>query len=190
MAYDEEEDPMAVDDIDGEDEDELELGDGEDFLSEFDPYGGEEDHGEPEDEATDQELPTNKARVNRARINRGRISKDDAASSFGEKDEDIPGNRQLDPDHKDKDAGEYLIQGGPSDGQAVQKALRKAVRAELISAGLIRKADGPRVGANTKLEKSAPAPTQAELFEKMKGRSFREINQLRVELGDLPAGII
>lgn len=208
-GYDENEDPMAVDGIDGADEDELELS--EDFLGDFDPYGGTEDHGEPDgEEDTYQDEPedipgvshegdltkgrVNRARTNKGRINRSRLSKDDASGNFGEKDDDIPGNRRLVPDDKNKDAGEYLIQGGPSDGQGVNKAqidrmVDQRVRSALVKAGVIRKSDGPAPGANTKLEKSASVDHN-QLFEDLKKRSWKEINQLRIELGDLPAGIL
>lgn len=207
--YAENEDPMAVDDIDGDDEDELELNlsDDEYFGSDFEPYGGELDRPERGGEETEQDEPEDipgvshegdlsKGRVNRSRVNRSRVSKDDASSNFGEKDNDIPGNRPLEPDKKDKEAGEYLIQGGPGDGpgpisKGQARAIAQIVRGELAKAGVgpsavAKSSDGPRIGTRgSKIDKGDAVDMDA-LREQARGMSFSELNRIRVGVGDLP----
>ena len=199
--YEEDADPMAVDDIDMEDEDELELGD-DYYGSDFDPYGGEEDKPERGEDDTLQDQPEDipgiSARgnaVGKAKSSKSKVAKDDAASSYGEKDSDIPGNRPADMDKKDKDAGEYLIQGGPGDGpgpvsKATVRAISQIVRSELRRAGTLRKAETPGVGARDSKVDKAEAVDVDQLQNQMRGRSFQEINRFRVEIGDLPAGIL
>lgn len=183
--YDEDQDPMDVEMPDDEDEDELQLADEDGYIhSDFDPYGGEDDLGEPEEEPTEQELPTNKARVNRARVNRARLSKDDAASSFGEEDDDVPGNRPLDADNKDRPASDYVIQGGSDAGPGpVSKAvLSKAVRAELVKMGIVKSAKSPAAaGASSKISKADPEPSMMDLVDSGRKLSFQQLNRARFD---------
>lgn len=173
----------------------------DDFDSDFDPYGGTEDDGGAyrEGEDTENELGIHDGDLTKAirkaatavrPLNRARVRKDDAASSFGEKDDDLPGNRANVPDDKGKPAEQYLIQGGSGDGPGpVSKALRKAVRQELISAGVIKKAQSPRIGGgDSQINKGEP--TMSELLEISTKLSFAELNRKRVEIGDLPSGIL
>jgi hypothetical protein len=195
--YDEDEDPMAIDDIDDDDEDELSLDDDEYLGSDFAPYGGEKTKGERPADDTEQDEPEDVPGVSwegdltktrKRRVGKAKVSKDDSSSNFGEKDDDIPGNRQLVPDKKNKDAGEYLIQGGSGDGQsAFSKAQLQAIanifRSELRRASMVRKAEAPGVGTrDSKIEKGVD---QDRMFDELKKRSFKEINALRVEIGDL-----
>jgi hypothetical protein len=175
----------------------------EDFDSDFVPYGSETDAGGEyrEGEDTDQETPAeaiggNESELTKAYragqrsvLSRARVRKDDGASSFGEKDEDIKGNRQNVPDDKGKPAEEYLIQGDTGDGPGMvsNAYIRKALQNELSRMGIVRKAapGGGHVPASTvnKAENDEYA-----LFEQMKGRSFADIAKCRTEVGDLPAG--
>lgn len=206
--YDSEEDPMDIEMPDMEDEDELALSEDGYFGSDFDPYGGEDTveedsdeelaQWEPEDvEGVSHEGDVTKARVNRARtnkgrINRARISKDNEASSFGEKDEDIPGNRPLDPDNKKRPATDWLIQGASDDGPGpVSKAvLQKAVRAELVRAGVIRKSTGPAPSGSSKISKASADPTMYDLVMAGKERSFQELNRARIAFGQMSSGVL
>lgn len=198
----------GADEFGGGEEDELEppmdlMNMADDFDSDFDPYGGTEDDGGSyrEGEDTENELGIHDGDLTKAirkaagavrPLNRARVNKDDAASSFGEKDEDIPGNRPNVPDDKGKPAEQYLIQGGPGDGAGpVSKAFRKAVRAELVGMGLIKKASSPRIGAggDSQVNKGGE-PSYNELVEQGAKLSFAELNRKRVEIGDLPSGIL
>ncbi len=202
----------GADEPGGGEEDELEppmdlMSMADDFDSDFDPYGGTEDDGGSyrEGEDTENELGIHNGDLtkairraagavrplNRARVNRARVNKDDAASSFGEKDEDIPGNRPNVPDDKGKPAEQYLIQGSGGDGPGpVSKALRKAVRAELVGMGLIKKATSPRIGGGDSQVNRGAEPSYNKLVEQGAKLSFAELNRKRVEIGDLPSGIL
>lgn len=166
----------------------------EDFDSDFDPYGDTQDAGGEyrEGEDTEQELGIHSGDLTKARrgrtVSRARIRKDDAASSFGEKDEDIKGNRANVPDDKGKPAEEFLLQGDTGDGPGISNALiRKAVQQEFSRMGIVRKAapGGAHVPASVVNKAEVDEWT---LFEQMKGRSFADIAKCRTEMGDLPAG--
>lgn len=167
----------------------------EDFDSDFDPYGDTQDAGGEyrEGEDTEQELGIHSGDLTKAArgrtVSRARVRKDDAASSFGEKDEDIKGNRANVPDDKGKPAEEYLIQGDSGDGPGmVSNALiRKTIHSELARMGIVRKAAPGGAHVPASVVNKAEADEWA-LFEQLKSRSFHDIAQLRTEVGDLPAG--
>lgn len=122
---------------------------------------------------------------------KARVAKDDASGNFGEKDEDIPGNRPAGIDEKDKSPEEYLIQGDTSAGtgpvsKAVTAELDKAIAGVLAQHGIVRKAAGPRPGTGS------PEPTVEvdALFERARGMTFRELNAWRAQVGDISAGVI
>ncbi len=167
-----------------------------DAGSDFQPYGGTKDDGSPEarnsEESTQNEAglqdPKGTSEVGKAKTN-----KDDASGNYGEKDNDIPGNRQADVDEKDKPAEEYLIQGGPGDGtgpvsKAVQTELDNAVSSVLAKHGILKKAVGPAPG-NATVETGA-APNMDELFDQARGMSFSDLNNIRVASGELPRTLI
>jgi len=171
--------------------------------SDFQPYGGEQADEEPESDHPEEETAqepglvdmAGAAEVGKAKRGKGGrfVSKDDAASSFGEKDEDIPGNRPVVPDDKEKEAGEYLIQGEAGDGpgpvsKAVQADIQKAVDGILAKHGIIRKAAAPRVGSSQ--VETGDAPDMDAMFDKVRGMSFREIAQLRIASGELSGSAI
>jgi hypothetical protein len=119
---------------------------------------------------------------------KGKVAKDDAAGNFGEKDDDIPGNRSLSPDDKDKDAGEILIQGDASDGPGAQvnAAFDVIFDNYMLRKGLIRKSAGPMIGVGG----APPAPDMDELNKRARGMSFQDLNRLRVQVGELSGGLI
>ena len=165
---------------------------------------GEEDEQDPMEIDDEDEEALNLARTNKSVGTASKVAKDDAASSFGEKDSDAPGNRPY--DQTDPGEDDTIIQGGPSagpgpisksEGTYVTQAqlmtmINRGVRQALDAAGVsrINKSVAPGVGASTKLDKSESPVDMAKLSGDLKGRSFSEINKLRVELGDLPAGVI
>lgn len=165
--------------------------------SDFTPYGGLEDEGDPEsqdpEESTMNEpgLQDPKGATELANARKA-LRKDDASSNFGEKDGDIPGNRPADIDEKDKPAEEYLIQGDAGDGPGpVSKALRaeldKAFDQVLAKHGIVKKAVGPAPG-NSQVETGAE-PDLDVLFDRARGMSFSELNAVRAASGDLPPSI-
>lgn len=197
----------------------------DDFDSDFQPYGdGADDSGaynEDEEEATMNEPGLSLARKARVRkaAPRSRLSKDDAASSFGEKDDDIVGNRPSVPDDKNKDAEEYLIQGDAGDGPGpVSKSARDAasiVLSELRKAGVLpsatKKSRSPSVGNSmTTLRKSededmgfativkAGKIVQIPVLKPMLARNpdgtmvmdHSDISRVRENIGDLPRNSI
>lgn len=169
-----------------EGEDDLDLGAENMFHSDFDPsYGGNEQAQMRGGDVTMQVRPDQMVR-------NAIVSKDDSSSNFGEKDSDIAGNRKLDPDNKDKSADEYLIQGGPSAGQGVNKALLKAIAREVVSelskSKVAKSAEAPHVG-NSQIAKGETVDFNA-LQESAVKLSFKDLNRMRVEAGDLPAGIL
>ncbi len=185
---------------DGED-DEKDSKEDKDATSEFQPYGGTKDDGSPEsknsEESTQNEAglqdPKGTSEVGKARTSGAQTNKDDASGNFGEKDNDISGNRQADVDEKDKPAEEYLIQGGPGDGvgpvsKAVQTELDSAVSSVLAKHGIIKKAVGPAPG-NATVETGAQ-PNMDDLFDQARGLSFSELNNIRVASGELPRTLI
>jgi hypothetical protein len=144
------------------------------------------------DDRTSQEETENETGITEGELTLGQVRKDDAAGNFGEKDEDMPGNAPAGIDEKDKSPDDYLLQGGPGDGPgpqvsaAVKAELEKAVNAVYARHGILRKAQGPRPGTGS----GAAAQGDEAAFTKIKDLSFRQINQMRTELGLLPNGLI
>lgn len=167
-----------------------------DAGSEFQPYGGTKDDGSPESknsEESTQNEPGLQDPKGSSEVGKAKTNKDDASGNYGEKDNDIPGNRQADVDEKDKPAEEYLIQGGPGDGtgpvsKAVQTDLDTAVSSVLAKHGIIKKAVGPAPG-NATVETGA-APNMDDLFDQARGMSFSDLNNIRVASGELPRTLI
>lgn len=129
------------------------------------------------------------------------LSKDDEASTFGEKDRDVPGNRPFDPRNLGDD--DTVIHGGPNAGpgpvakstitltpKQLQAMINRSVREALESArsSTIHKSNGPRIPGSSKI--GSPEPSLDQVFSQLKQRSFREINRLRTELGDLPPTVV
>lgn len=173
-----------------------------DFASgDFDPYGDTDDEGDPltndPEESTRNEpglqdmQGTTELTNARKSLRKSRIAKDDAASSFGEKDDDIPGNRDAGIDDKDQPAERYLIQGDAGDGPGpVSKAVvEKAVSQVLSDMGLLRKSVAPSVG-NSTIQRGNSEPDVDELFKKAREMSFAELNSIRTASGLLPNAII
>lgn len=172
-------------------EDDLDL-DAEFHGGAFAPYGQEEQAPMRGQDVTMQQVPMDVA--GRGTLANALVAKDDAASSFGEKDSDIPGNRRLDPDNKDQSASQWLIQGGESDGPGVNKALVKAiqqiVRSEISNSRVSKSSQSP-LNVPSQVNKSAePAIDTKALMKDFSKLSFREIARARVDAGDLPAGIL
>jgi len=132
-----------------------------------------------------------------------KVAKDDAASSFGEKDSNAVGNRPY--DQTSPGENDTIIQGAPSDGPGpVSKAelsamerrlatrLDRAVRQALVKSGqvAVSRAQTPGPGTSTKLEKAGSQPHPEQLRKDLSGRSFSEINRLRAELGELPSSVL
>jgi hypothetical protein len=182
----------------------------------FDDEAEDEDEGEqdPMDVQDMDEDALNLARTSKSKASKSKgpktskagskVAKDDAASSFGEKDDTAPGNRPYDQTNPGED--DTIVQGGPgagpgpiSKGQGtfvtaarLEAMINRGVRQALDAAGVsrINKSVAPGVGSSSKLDKSERAVDMAELSKGLRNRSFSEINRLRVELGDLPAGVI
>lgn len=169
------------------------FGDDED-LDDQDPMKVEDE----DDEAL------NLARTSKSFGRASKVAKDDAASSFGEKDSNAPGNRPY--DQTDPGEDDTIIQGGPAAGPGpisksresfitqaqMQSMIKRSVREALQASGVsnINKSVAPGVGASSKLDKAERPVDMTRLSTDLKNRSFSEINKLRVELGDLPAGVI
>ena len=165
---------------------------------------GEEDEQDPMEIEDEDEEALNLAKTNKSAGRTSKVAKDDAASSFGEKDDNAPGNRPYDQTSPGED--DTVIQGGPSAGPGpISKAeatyvtpaqlrslINRGVREALADAGVSRitKSVAPGVGASSKLDKAERPVDMTKLQSDLKTRSFSEINKLRVELGDLPAGVI
>lgn len=165
----------------------------EDYVEDEDPMDLPEDGDD--DDSLDLSRTQNKATIN----------KDDAASSFGEKDSNVVGNRAYDQTkHTDN---ETVINGESSAGPGpvsksfspleveamINKAVSKAVRAvtKANTSSTIAKSAGPSIGGlnESKIDKGE-SYNERELISKAKGRSFQELNRLRAELGDIPRGIL
>jgi hypothetical protein len=144
------------------------------------------------DDRTSQEETENETGITEGELTLGQVRKDDAAGNFGEKDDDMPGNAPADIDEKDKSPEDYLLQGDPGDGPgpqvsaAVKAELEKAVSAVYARHGIIRKAQGPRTGTGS----GTAAQGDEAAFSKIKSLSFKQINQMRTDLGLLPNGLI
>jgi hypothetical protein len=164
----------------------------EDYESET-GIGGTKDAGE---DRTSEDETKNELGITEGDLTKGRkLAKDDAASSFGEKDDDIPGNREAGVDEKDKSPEDILIQGDSSAGPGptsvsnsaqLQNELNKAVAAVYARHGLVMKAQGARIGTGG----VGNEPSMADMSERARALSFKELNRKRVELGDLPDGLI
>ena len=115
------------------------------------------------------------------------MSKDDASSNFGEKDSDVPGNPPITPDTKDWAADQTIIPKSKL-GPTLKKLLsdNAEMRSALVSAGIIKKAAGPTVGKTTKESE----PDLGDLEDRARSMSFKELNQFRVAVGDLPDSIV
>lgn len=163
-----------------------------------------DDEQDPMDVEDEDDEALNLSKTSKSVAQASQVAKDDAASSFGEKDDDTPGNRPYDQTNPGED--DTIIQGGPSAGPGpisksegqymtaaqLQTMINRSVRQALDAAGVsrINKSVAPGVGASSKLDKSERPVDVAKLAGDLKSRSFSEINKLRVELGDLPAGVI
>lgn len=163
-----------------------------------------DDEQDPMDVEDEDDEALNLAKTDKSVAQASKVAKDDAASSFGEKDDNAPGNRPY--DQTDPGEDDTIIQGGPSAGPGpiskaegqymtaaqLQSMVNRSVRQALDAAGVsrINKSVAPGVGASTKLDKSERPVDMTKLASDLKGRSFAEINKLRVEVGDLPAGVI
>jgi len=175
------------------------------------PVGGTDDMGEDIQQGGEAQEPgltagepqgiAQKARIANALLRQGvsfavirkatgLIVKDDKWSNFGDKDADIPANAPVTPDTKDWDEDFEIV---PGSGQApdnvkgigsVHKALVKlGINADKVfeGAGIIRKAQAPTVGAGA----TGDALTIDTIEEQARGRSFGELNQMRIAMGDL-----
>ena len=123
-----------------------------------------------------------------ALANKAVIRKDDATGdSFGEKDDDLVGNRPF--DQTERDPYGTLINGEASDGPGpitksyVDGLVAKAVSDTLASVGIASTA--PSVGGGSMLSKSMPSVDVDGLKTDFASRSFAEINRARDEMGDL-----
>lgn len=138
------------------------------------------------------------------------LNKDDAASSFGEQDDDTPGNRPFDPtDTEEKDT---VIQGGAGAGPGpVSKSLPRmdARTQRLIDAAVAKALEAQRREDSTVLKSTAPSPngssssaeaamgstTNKGFYDvdptdpKITGKSFGELNRLRADLGLFSNGV-
>jgi hypothetical protein len=115
------------------------------------------------------------------------VSEDDASSNFGEKDSDVPGNPPVTPDTKDWPADQTIIPKSKL-GPTLKKLLadNAEMRSALVSAGIIKKAVAPTVGKTTQ----GTEPDLGELEDRARSMSFKELNQFRVAVGDLPDSIV
>lgn len=164
--------------------------------SSFQPYGEGSDEGDPESqdpEETTMNEPGLQDPKGSSEVGKGSVKKDDDSGNFGEKDSDIPGNREAGIDDKDKPAEEYLIQGDPGDGpgpvsKAVTDDLDEAVSGVLARHGILRKAIAPATG-NSAVE-TGEQPDIDVLFDKAREMSFGDLNRIRVEAGELPRALL
>ncbi len=118
----------------------------------------------------------------------GLIWKDDKWNNFGDKDSDIPANAPVTPDTKDWAEDLEIV---PGSGQApssvkgigsVHKALTdQGLDADAIfkTAGLIRKAQAPTVGAGA----TGTPQTIDNIEEQARGLSFRDLGRMASEHG-------
>ena len=124
----------------------------------------------------------------------GLIWKDDKWSNFGDKDSDIPMNAPVTPDTKDWDEDFSIV---PGSGNApanikgigsVAKALENLgvdkgeISKMFETAGFIRKAAAPTVGAGATADGAQPIE---KLEEQARGLTFGQLNAWRIETGNL-----
>lgn len=164
--------------------------------SDFSPTGSGTDLGTPEGYASTESLtPGLTSGEPQGIAAKGRLAKDDKWSNFGEKDSDIPGNAPVVPDTKEWPGDQTVVDGSggglsgmaPSGVKGIAKSLEalhaqvSAIEKALQSVGIVYKAAAPTVGAG--------APGQdvdlADLEERARQMSFRELNRLRAEMGEL-----
>jgi hypothetical protein len=183
-GFDEEEDPMG--------------------FPEEDEFGGDEEGFGDEDEFGEEEEMMSLSRTKKSNGSArtgAKVSKDDAAGgSFGEKDSDTPGNRPYDMTSPGED--DTIIQGGPAAGpgpiskgettitpRQLEAMINRSVQNAMKASGSSRvnKAEAPRVGSqpSSKIEKAVDVE---QIFGQTKELSFKQINQMRTDIGDLPDG--
>lgn len=193
QSSDEEEELEATTSTPDSEEDVMEKGESA-TESDFSPYGSS-DLGEP-DEGVTETPAMSAASSERAASDPGLVSlkakssqksvvrKDDSSSNFGQKDSDIPGNPPVTPDTKDWPADQSVI---PHSG--LSPTLKKEIaeiRAALVSAGIIKKAQSPTPGVRTE-EKALDLQA---LEDRARNMTHRELNHWRIACGELPAGIV
>ena len=124
----------------------------------------------------------------------GLVLKDDKWSNYGDKDSDIPANAPVTPDTKDWDEDFGIVPGSgnaPSSVKgigSVSKSLeglgvdKGAIDKMFETAGFIRKAQAPTVGAGATGDSAQPIE---QLEERARGLSFGQLNDWRIETGNL-----
>jgi len=124
------------------------------------------------------------------------LAKDDRWSNFGEKDSDIPGNAPVTPDTKDWPGDQTVVDGrggglsgmSPHGVRGINKSFEELsakvalLEKALEAAGVVVKAQPTTIGAPAAAEGSI---SFEEAFEKAKSLSFRELNRLREQIGEL-----
>lgn len=169
--------------------------------------GGYDEEEDPMDLPPENEDDQNRLDLRMAR--KARLRKDDSTGgSFGEKDSNVPGNRQF--DETDMGEDDTVIQGGPGAGLGpvskssgklsldarIAKAVSRGIAGYesrlnkgVITGAVGMVADTPGIGSgSSQLDKSVLS--DVEMSRKMRGKSFAEINRFRVEIGDLSSGPI
>ncbi len=168
----------------------------QDMGSDFQPYGDTEDEGDPESQDPEESTmnePGLQDPKGATELKNSAVKKDDASGNFGEKDNDIPGNREAGIDEKDKSAEEYLIQGDTGDGpgpvsKAVNAEIDEAVSSVLAKHGILRKSRGPAPG-NSQVETGSPVEIDG-VFEQARSMSFRQLNKIREESGLIQRSLV
>ena len=124
----------------------------------------------------------------------GLVFKDDKWSNYGDKDSDIPANAPVTPDTKDWDEDFGIVPGSgnaPSSVKgigSVSKSLEKLgvdtgeINKMFETAGFIRKAAAPTVGAGATADGAQPIE---QLEERARGLTFGQLNDWRLETGNL-----
>jgi hypothetical protein len=124
------------------------------------------------------------------------LAKDDKWSNFGEKDSTVPGNAPVTPDTKDWPADQTVVdgRGGGLSGMAPHgvRGINKSVEElnakvallekALEAAGIVVKALPTTIGAP---DAQGQQITLEDAFEKARSLSFRELNRLREQMGEL-----
>jgi hypothetical protein len=124
----------------------------------------------------------------------GLVFKDDKWSNFGDKDSDVPANAPVTPDTKDWDE-DFSVVPGSGNAPASVKGIGSVAKAleslgidkgqvdKLFEGvGIIRKAQSPTVGAGA----TGDGPQNIDnLEEKARGMSFGQLNQMRIDTGNL-----
>ena len=168
----------------------------QDMRSDFQPYGDTEDEGDPESQDPEESTmnePGLQDPKGATELKNSGVKKDDASGNFGEKYNDIPGNREAGIDEKDKPTAEYLIQGGPGDGpgpvsKAVKSEIDEAVSGVLAKHGIIRKSRGPAPG-NSQVETGTSVEIDG-VFKQARDMSFRQLNKIREESGLIQRSLV